>query len=183
VKRVAWAAVCAVLLAAGGAPAQKLPWQTGNGQPGVNAQLVHFLYPQQVTVRAGQPATIELHFRVQQGLHINSHTPPAKSLIGTELKVAEPQGVRVQAVLPGATRTEIWQRAGKDIDATLPGAVMDADDLVDAALLGFDRGEVVTIPPLADENQWTAYNDARLALAPNLSRRQVADRYRAAVAA
>jgi len=104
VKRVAWAAVCAVLLAAGGAPAQKLPWQTGNGQPGVNAQLVHFLYPQQVTVRAGQPATIELHFRVQQGLHINSHTPPAKSLIGTELKVAEPQGVRVQAVdfPPGA---------------------------------------------------------------------------------
>jgi hypothetical protein len=84
--------------------AQKLPWQTGSGQPAANAQLVHFLYPQQVTVAAGKPATIELHFRVQQGLHINSHTPPAKSLIGTELKVLEPEGVQVRAVdfPPGA---------------------------------------------------------------------------------
>jgi short-subunit dehydrogenase len=32
--------------------------------------------------------------------------------------------------------------------------VMEAEDLVDAALLGFDRGEVVTIPPLQDEGQW-----------------------------
>jgi uncharacterized protein len=92
-------------------------------------------------------------------------------------------GVRVQAVLPGATRTEIWQRSGKDVDAVLPGKVMDADDLVDAALVGFDKGEVVTIPPLADEGQWTAYNEARLAMAPNLSRREVADRYRQTVAA
>ncbi len=92
-------------------------------------------------------------------------------------------GVRVQAVLPGATRTEIWQRSGKDVDALLPGMVMDVDDLVDAALVGFDKGEVVTIPPLADEGQWTAYNEARLALAPNFSRREVAGRYRHTAAA
>jgi len=61
--------------------------------------------------------------------------------------------------------------------------VMDVDDLVDAALLGFDRGEVVTIPPLADESEWTAYNEARLALAPQLSRREVAERYLSAVTA
>ena len=54
---------------------------------------------------------------------------------------------------------------------------------MDAALVGFDKGEVVTIPPLADEGLWTADTDARLALAPNLSRQTVADRYRAAVAA
>ena len=92
-------------------------------------------------------------------------------------------GVRVQAVLPGATRTEIWDHAGKDIDAILPGNVMDANDLVDAALVGLDKGEVVTIPPLADEGQWTRYNEARLALAPNLSRREVAERYRPPAAA
>lgn len=92
-------------------------------------------------------------------------------------------GVRVQAVLPGATRTEIWQRSGKDVDALMPGMVMEVGDLVDAALVGLDKGETVTIPPLADEAQWTAYNDARLALAPNLSRRKVADRYRQTVAA
>ena len=86
-------------------------------------------------------------------------------------------------MLPGATRTEIWEQSGKDIDAILPGNVMNVDDLVDAALVGFDKDEVVTIPPLADEGQWTRYNEARLALAPNLSRQEVAERYRAAGAA
>lgn len=102
-------------------------------------------------------------------------------LLNLSLKLAQDvreAGVRVQAVLPGATRTEIWQRSGKDVDALLPGMVMDVGDLVDAALVGLDRGEVVTIPPLADEAPWTAYNDARLALAPLLSRREVAERYR-----
>lgn len=92
-------------------------------------------------------------------------------------------GVHVQAVLPGATRTEIWERSGKDVDALPPEIVMEVDHLVDAALLGFDRGETVTIPPLADEEQWTRYNEARLALGPNLSRREVAPRYREALAA
>lgn len=107
-------------------------------------------------------------------------------LLNLSLKLAldvKDAGVRVQAVLPGATRTEIWERSGKDVDALLPGQVMDVADLVDAALVGFDKGEVVTIPPLADEGQWIAYNSARLAMAPNLSRSQVADRYRATAAA
>ena len=88
-----------------------------------------------------------------------------------------PAGIRVQAVLPGATRTEIWQRSGKDVDALMPGKVMAVDDLVDAALRGFDRGETVTIPPLHNETLWTAYDTARLALAPNLSAQDVAPRY------
>src|SRR5271170_6048481 len=50
-----------------------------------------------------------------------------------------PKGVYVQAVLPAATRTEIWERAGRDVDA-LP-AVMATEELVDAALVGFDRRE------------------------------------------
>ena len=107
-------------------------------------------------------------------------------LLNLSLKLAldlKDAGVRVQAVLPGATRTEIWERSGKDSDALLPGAVMDVDDLVDAALVGFDLGEGVTIPPLADEGLWTAYNEARLALAPHLSRRDVAARYREALLA
>lgn len=105
-------------------------------------------------------------------------------LLNLSLKLAldvEAAGVRVQAVLPGATRTEIWERSGKDVDALLPGMVMGVGDLVDAALVGFDRGEVVTIPPLADERLWRAYNEARLALAPHLSRQEVASRYRHAM--
>ncbi len=106
-------------------------------------------------------------------------------LLNLSLKLASDvadRGVRVQAVLPGATRTEIWQRSGKDVDALLPGMVMDVDDLVDAALVGLDAGEVVTIPSLADEKQWTAYDEARRAMAPNLSRHDVAARYRAKTA-
>ena len=68
-----------------------------------------------------------------------------------------PKGVHVQAVLPSATRTEIWQRSGRDVDA-LPAA-MTTEELVDAALVGFDRGETVTIPPLPDAGQWSALDE------------------------
>ena len=89
----------------------------------------------------------------------------------------EDKGVRVQAVLPGATRTEIWERAGKDVNSFPPEMVMEVGDLVEASLVGFERGETVTIPPLADEAQWRAMNQARLAMGPGLSRREVAARY------
>ncbi len=102
-------------------------------------------------------------------------------LLNLSLKLAaavKDAGVRVQAVLPGATRTEIWERSGMDVDTILPGRVMDVDDLVDAALAGLDQGELVTIPPLADDGQWAAFEQARLAMAPNLSTREAAPRYR-----
>jgi hypothetical protein len=93
------------------------------------------------------------------------------------------KGVYTQAVLPGATRTEIWARSGKNVDAFPEGFVMDVDDLVDAALVGFDRREAITIPPLPDESQFAAMQHARLAMGPNLSKSAVAERYREAVAA
>jgi len=92
-------------------------------------------------------------------------------------KLAE-HGVYCQAVLPGTTRTEIFERSGKDLAALPPEWVMEAGDLVDAALLGFDRRETVTIPSLADERQWAALMEARLAMAPHLQNREVAARYR-----
>ena len=93
------------------------------------------------------------------------------------------KGLYTQAVLPGATRTEIWERSGKDVDALPAEIVMDVDDLVDAALLGFDRRETITIPPLADAGQWEAVQQARLVFTQNMSRREVAPRYREAVSA
>jgi uncharacterized protein len=89
----------------------------------------------------------------------------------------EPLGVRIQAVLPGATRTEIWERSGKDVDALPAESVMSAEDLVDAALAGFDKGEIVTIPPLHEIGLWEEMNRSRLALAPQLANREVAGRY------
>jgi short-subunit dehydrogenase len=86
-----------------------------------------------------------------------------------------PQGVYVQAVLPAATRTEIWSHAGVDVD-TLQG-VMEVADLVDAALIGFDRREPVTIPPLQDAGQWDAFEAARQTMLPGFAQSRPADRY------
>ncbi|MGH8080605.1 MAG: SDR family NAD(P)-dependent oxidoreductase, partial [Lysobacter sp.] len=94
---------------------------------------------------------------------------------GLQLELG-PKGVYVQAVLPSATRTEIWERSGKDVNA-LP-AVMEVDDLVDAALAGFDRREPVTIPPLHDAGQWDAFDAARKAMLPNIMQVLPAPRYR-----
>ncbi|WP_202902641.1 hypothetical protein [Rhizobium mesoamericanum] len=87
------------------------------------------------------------------------------------------KGVYTQAVLPGATRTELWERSGKDVNSFPIEMLMEVDDLVDAALVGFDRREPITIPPLPDDEPWKAMQQARLSMAPNLSRRSVADRY------
>lgn len=95
--------------------------------------------------------------------------------LGVELA---PKGVYVQAVLPSATRTEIWERAGADI-STLP-TLMELDELVDAAMIGFDRREAVTIPPLPDVGQWEAHQASRQAMIPGFSEIHVAERYRGA---
>jgi uncharacterized protein len=89
-----------------------------------------------------------------------------------------PRGVYVQAVLPAATRTEIWQRSGRDVDS-IPG-VMEVGELVDAALVGFDKREAITIPPLPDAGQWKAFSAARQAMLPNFRQEHAAARYRAA---
>lgn len=87
-----------------------------------------------------------------------------------------PKGVYVQAVLPAATRTEIWEHAGADVN-TMSG-VMEVDELVDAALVGFDRRESVTVPPLPDAAQWDAFQAARQAMLPNVAQTHAAERYR-----
>ncbi|MCE0463754.1 SDR family NAD(P)-dependent oxidoreductase [Pseudomonas uvaldensis] len=85
------------------------------------------------------------------------------------------KGVYVQAVLPAATRTEIWERAGFDINA-LP-EVMDVEELVDAALIGYDRRELVTIPPLHVEERWNALEQARQGLMSDIRQAHAAERY------
>ena len=87
------------------------------------------------------------------------------------------KGVRVQAVLPGAVSTEFWDVAGLPV-SNLPGEiVMSPQDLVDAALAGFDLGETITIPPLEDISEWFAFESARLAMAGKLSNKKPASRY------
>lgn len=88
------------------------------------------------------------------------------------------KGVQVQAVLPGVTRTEIWERSGLDVAHIDPRMVMEVGEMVDAALSGLDSKELVTIPSLPNAADWQALITARDALGPNLSRSSAAARYK-----
>jgi uncharacterized protein len=87
------------------------------------------------------------------------------------------KGIRVQAVLPGATATEFWDVAGMPVHQLPAQIVMSADDMVDAALAGLDLGETVTIPSLADKSEWDRHEAARLAMTDKLSSAIPAPRY------
>lgn len=87
------------------------------------------------------------------------------------------KGVQVQAVLPGATATPFWDNGGLPVEQLDPKIVMSAQDMVDAALRGFARGELITIPSLQDEALWTNYEQARQAMIPHLGSDAPAPRY------
>jgi short-subunit dehydrogenase len=57
--------------------------------------------------------------------------------------------------------------------------MMDAENMVDAALAGFDAGEVVTVPSLADVDLWMNFEASRRDLWPHLSMDRPAPRYSA----
>ena len=50
------------------------------------------------TVPAGKSATLQMHFRVDSGFHINTHTPKSEMLIPTKLAVEDGPGVNVTGV-------------------------------------------------------------------------------------
>ncbi|MCU1253592.1 MAG: short-chain dehydrogenase/reductase [Edaphobacter sp.] len=87
------------------------------------------------------------------------------------------KGIQVQAVLPGATSTEFWDRAKLPVHNLPAEIVMTAEEMVDASLAGLDQGELITIPALPDIGDWEKYDAARKALGPNLSRKHSAARY------
>lgn len=87
------------------------------------------------------------------------------------------KGVTVQVVLPGATATPLWDKAGVPLQNLPAEWVMTTEDMVDASLAGLDQGEFATIPALPDVADFEAYERARLALAPNLSHKNPAARY------
>jgi len=91
------------------------------------------------------------------------------------------RNVHIQVVLPGATATEFWEDAGTPLDQIPIEMIMKAEEMVDAALSGFDQGEFITIPSLPDVADWDAFEAAREKLIPNLSRSSPAPRYKVPV--
>jgi len=88
------------------------------------------------------------------------------------------KGIRVQAVLPGATATDMWEIAGLPWQKLPPSTVMSVEDMVDSALVGLDQGELVTIPGLHDGDEWTRFEAARRAISRRFGRSVPAPRYR-----
>jgi short-subunit dehydrogenase len=93
------------------------------------------------------------------------------------------KGIRIQAVLPGATATEIWAKAGRPYQNLPPSIVMSPQDVVDAALVGLDQGERVTIPGLHDGDEWTRFESTRRAISQQFGNSVPAPRYRVGTSA
>jgi hypothetical protein len=73
-------------------------------RPLVKTDAVTYLFPEQVSVPAGKPSQVALHFRVAPGLHINSHTPKDEFLIPTTFSIPDGSGVRLEtATYPPGT--------------------------------------------------------------------------------
>jgi len=89
-------AITVLLLGALAAQAQVLSPAAGNRSI-LKTDAVQYLFPEQVSVPAGKPSAVTLHFRVAQGLHINSHTPSDEFLIPTTFSIPDGMGVRLDA--------------------------------------------------------------------------------------
>ena len=88
-------------------------------------------------------------------------------------------GVRLQVVLPAGVATEFYDHAGIPLSAFDPAVVMTAEDMVGAALAGFDRGETITLPSVHDLALWDNYEAARAALFGATQNGKPAPRYEA----
>jgi hypothetical protein len=95
-RKLTRAAVIAVALAASTLRAQIVPANPPARSPIASAS-VAYLFPAQVAVTTGKPSVVALHFRVAQGMHINSHVPSSNFLIPTTLSFPSDPGVRLEA--------------------------------------------------------------------------------------
>jgi hypothetical protein len=73
-------------------------------RPLLKADAVTYLFPEQVRAPSGKPIQVALHFRIAQGLHINSNKPSDDFLIPTTFSIPDGSGVRlVSATYPAGT--------------------------------------------------------------------------------
>src|SRR5262249_33092481 len=88
------------------------------------------------------------------------------------------KGIRIQAVLPAGTATDFWDKTGLPYQNLPEGTVMSAEDMVDAALVGLDQGELVTLPSLPEGDEWVRFESARRAMSEHFFHAAPAPRYR-----
>lgn len=102
-KKSLFAAVMLFAVAALAAGGQSLS-STAQSRPLLKTDAVSYLFPEQVSVPAGKPSQVTLHFRIAQGLYINSHKPSDDFLIPTTFSIPDGSGVRLDtAMYPAGT--------------------------------------------------------------------------------
>lgn len=92
----AWLAVPALLVASLVAAQTKFPWQSDPASHLTKSPSVAYLFPEQVEVPAGKLSVVPLHFRVAQGMHINSHSPKDSYLIPTVFSIPSSAAVQLK---------------------------------------------------------------------------------------
>ena len=84
------------MLVISAAPAQFIS-SNSQSRSGAKTEAVQYLFPEQVTVAAGKPSAVTLHFRIAQGLHVNSNKPHDEFLIPTVFSIPDGAGVKLAA--------------------------------------------------------------------------------------
>jgi hypothetical protein len=101
----------------------------------------------------------------------------------TELLHAEvgSKGIRLQALVPGLTRTNLGNAEEKGFFEQFPAEmVMMPADLVDASLASLEMGELFCFPRLEDPRQWDEVSRAMRAIGTTPMSSKPAARYRLA---
>ena len=119
------------------------------------ADAVAYLFPEQVTVAAGKPSPVTLHFRIASGLHINSHTPSEDYLIPTTFSIPDGAGVRLDKAeypagilitLPADPKTKLSVYSG-DFSVQARIVSTPGNHLVEAKLHYQACNETQCLPP------------------------------------
>jgi len=97
VARVAGISAVVALALAGAVGLAQLQQTQKAARTGAKVEAVQYLYPEQLTVPAGKATAVALHFRIKDGLHINSHAPKDEFLIPTVLSIPDSSGVRLES--------------------------------------------------------------------------------------
>ena len=80
-------------------PVSAFAQQVGNlDAPAVKPKAFVVYAAEQQQVAAGKRSVLELHFRVVDGFHVNSHTPKSELLIPTQMTLQPATGVKAETV-------------------------------------------------------------------------------------
>ena len=132
-----------VIAAPGIFPTQTPAQQVGNlDQPATKPKSFVVYAAEQQQVPAGKRSILELHFRVVDGFHVNSHTPKSELLIPTRITLQPATGVKQEtAEYPAGTSysfsfdpSEKLDVYSGDFTVKLPVIAEAGEHTMDAAL-------------------------------------------------